>query len=78
MVDVAGGHHMAKKSKLKDMAVKIGTAAGTIDGKAHKAIHKAAEAAHVANEELIAISKQVESLKKQLAKSSKRLQSALK
>ena len=69
---------MAKKNKLRDAAVKIGSAAGRVDGTARKAAHKAAVAARVAKLELIELSKQVEALKKQLAKSSKRLQSALK
>ena len=79
MVDVTGGtDYMAKKNTLKNAAVRIGTAAGTIDGKAHKAVHKAAAAAHVAKQELIEVSKQVESLKKPLEKSSRRLKNALK
>ena len=79
MVDVTGGtDYMAKKNTLKNAAVRIGTAAGTIDGTAHRAIRKAAAAAHVAKKELVAVGKQVEALKKQLEKSSKRLQAALK
>jgi len=69
---------MAKKNKLKDAAVKIGSTAGMVDGTAHKAARKAAAAVRVAKLELIEVSKQVEVLKKQLKKSSKRLQSALK
>lgn len=69
---------MAKKSMLKDAAVKIGSTAGKIDGKAHKAALKAATAAHVLREELAEMAKQVDALKKQLEKSSNRLKSALK
>jgi hypothetical protein len=69
---------MAKKSKLKDAAVQIGSTIGRVDGQAHKAVYKAAKAAHVAKLELIALSKQVDALKKQLQKSSNKLKSALK
>ena len=62
---------MAKKNKLKDTAVKIGSAVGKADGKAHKA-------AHVAKEELAELTKQVEALKKQLIISTNKLKSALK
>ena len=68
---------MAKNSKLRNAAVTIGSAVGKADGKAHKAVYKAAKAAHVAKLELIELSKQVDSLKKQLKKSTKRLKSAL-
>ena len=69
---------MAKKNKLRDAAVAIGSAVGKADGTAHKAVQKAANAAHVARLELIELSKQVDALKKQLTKSTKRLKSALK
>ena len=69
---------MATKNKLKDAAVSIGSAVGRADGAAHKAVAKATKAAHVAKGELNALSKRVDALKKQLAKSTKRLQSALK
>ena len=69
---------MAKKNKLKDVAVKIGSAVGRADGTAHKAAYRAAKAAHVARLELIELSKQVEALKKQLEKSTKHLKDALK
>ncbi len=69
---------MAKKNKLRDAAVTIGSAVGKADVAAHKAAHKAAKAAHVARLELIQLSKQVDALKKQLMKSSKRLKRALK
>ena len=69
---------MAKKNRLKDVAVKIGSAVGRVDGTAHKAAYKAAKAAHVAKLELIELSKQVEALKKQLEKSTNNLKKALK
>jgi hypothetical protein len=62
---------MARKNKLKDTAVKIGSAVGRADGKAHKAVR-------VAKQELTELSKQVESLRKQLKKSTQKLQGALK
>jgi hypothetical protein len=69
---------MATKNKLKDAAVRIGSAVGKADARAHTAVYKAAKAAHVARLELIELSKQVDALKKQLKKSTKRLKSALK
>jgi hypothetical protein len=69
--------YMATKNKLRDAAVTIGSAVGRADGRAHKAVYKAAKAAHVAKLELNQLSKQVDALKKQLLKSSKRLKSAL-
>jgi septal ring factor EnvC (AmiA/AmiB activator) len=74
---LTGGNHMASKSKLKDAAVKIGSVVGKVDGTAHKAARKTSEAIKVARRELDDVTKQVEALKKQLAKSSKRLQDAL-
>jgi hypothetical protein len=62
---------MAKKNKLKDAAVKIGSAVGRVDGTARKA-------AQVAKQELNEMSKQVDALKKQLKKSTNKLKSALK
>jgi hypothetical protein len=62
---------MAKKNKLKDAAVKFGSAVGRADGRAHKAVR-------VAKQELTELSRQVDALKKQLEKSSKKLKSALK
>ena len=64
-----GGKIMAKKNNLKDAAVKIGSAVGRVDGKAHKA-------ASVAKKELAALEKQVNALKKQLQKSTQNLKSA--
>jgi hypothetical protein len=62
---------MAKKNKLTDAAVKIGSAVGRVDGTAHKA-------ARVAKQELAEMTKQVDALKRQLKKSTKRLTNALK
>jgi hypothetical protein len=64
---------MAKKSKLTQVAVKIGTAMG----KADRTAHKVAKAGLLAKKELEDISKQVEGLKRQLQKTTKRLKSAL-
>ena len=64
---------MAKKSKLTQVAVKIGAAMGRADRKAHQV----AQAGVVARKELRAISKQVDALKRQLQKTTKRLKSAL-
>jgi phage-related minor tail protein len=69
---------MAKKNRLRDAAVKIGSTVGKVDAAAHKAALKAARAAHVAKQELIELSKQVEALKKQLKKSTQKLKGALK
>jgi len=66
------------KNRLRNAAVKIGSAVGRIDGAAHKAALRAAQAAHVARQELIDLEKQVDALKRQLKKSAKRLRSALK
>ena len=65
------------KNRLRDAAVKIGSAVGKVDGRAHKAAFKAAKAARVAKLELIELSKQVDALKKQLEKSTKHLKNAL-
>ena len=62
---------MSKKNKLKDAAVKIGSAVGKADGTAHKAVR-------VAKEEFAELEKQVDALKKQLKKSTQNLKSALK
>lgn len=64
---------MARKSKLRQVAVKIGTAMG----KADRSAHKVAQAGLVAKAELEDISKQVEGLKRQLLKTTKRLRKAL-
>ena len=66
------------KNRLRDAAVKIGSAVGKVDSTAHNAALKAARAAHVARQELIDLTKQVDALKRQLKKSTKRLKSALK
>jgi len=64
---------MAKKSKLTQAAVKIGSVMGKADRKAHKI----AEAGVVAKKELDAISKHVDALKRQLVKTTKRLKVAI-
>ena len=64
---------MARKSKLTRVAVKIGSAIGKADRKAHKI----AAAGLVAKKELEDISKQVEALKRQLQTTAKRLKRAL-
>ena len=61
---------MAKKGKLTEVGVQIGSTLGKADRKAHKL---AAEA----REELQAIVKQVGELTKQLEKSTKRLKKSL-
>jgi predicted nucleic acid-binding Zn-ribbon protein len=61
------------KSKLTRVAVKIGTAIGKADRKAHQA----AKAGLVAKGELEDIAKQVDALKRQLQKTTKRLKKAL-
>ena len=66
---------MTKKNVLRDAAMRVGSAVGRADAKAHKAARKAAKAAHV---ELVAITKQVDALKRQLTQSTKRLKTALK
>jgi predicted nucleic acid-binding Zn-ribbon protein len=65
---------MAKKSALKDAAVKIGGALGTADRAAHKAVN----AVHVTREELAELQGQVADLAKQLQKASARIRKALK
>ncbi len=69
---------MAKNNRFRDTAVKLGAAAGRLDGRVHKAARKAAKAVNVAKAELADVTRQLEALKSQLAKSSKRLQAALK
>jgi seryl-tRNA synthetase len=64
---------MAKKSKLNQVAVRIGAAMGRADRKAHQV----AQAGVLAKKELRAISKQVDVLKRQLQKTTKRLRNAL-
>ncbi len=65
--------NMAKKSKLNQVAVRIGAAMGRADRKAHQV----AQAGVLAKKELRAISKQVDVLKRQLQKTTKRLRNAL-
>jgi polyhydroxyalkanoate synthesis regulator phasin len=64
---------MAKKSKLTQVAVKIGSAMGKADRK----VQKVAKAGTLAKKELDDISKQVDALKRQLQKTAKRLKHAL-
>jgi hypothetical protein len=64
---------MAKKSKLTQVAVSIGTAMGKADRKARQV----AKAGVLAKKELHAISKQVDVLKRQLLQTTKRLRKAL-
>jgi hypothetical protein len=64
---------MAKKSKLSQVATKIGAAMGRADRKAHQV----AKAGVLAKKELQDISKQVDALKRQLQKTTKRLKNAL-
>ena len=64
---------MARKSRLTQVAVKIGTAVGRADRKAHQI----AKAGVLAKKELADISKQVDALKRQLLKTTKRLKRAL-
>jgi hypothetical protein len=61
------------KDRLKNVSVKIGTALGKADKKAHQV----AQAGTMAKEELQEIAKQVDALKKQLLKTTKRLKKAL-
>lgn len=64
---------MARKSKLTQVAVKIGTAMGRADRKAHQIV----KAGKLAKKELADISKQVDALKRQLQAATKRLRRAL-
>jgi F0F1-type ATP synthase membrane subunit b/b' len=64
---------MARKSKLTQVAVKIGTAMG----KADRRVQKFANAGSLAKKELDDISKQVDALKRQLQKTARRLKHAL-
>jgi predicted nucleic acid-binding Zn-ribbon protein len=72
-VVAAGEKEMAKKSKLTQVAMRIGTAVG----KADRTAHKVAKAGVLARKELEDISKQVDALKRQLQKTTKRLRAAL-
>jgi hypothetical protein len=64
---------VANKDKLTEVSVKVGTALGKADRKAHQL----ARAGAIAKEELRVISKQVEDLKRQLAKTTERLKKAI-
>jgi seryl-tRNA synthetase len=61
------------KDRLKNVSVKIGTALGKADRKAHQV----AQAGMIAKEELQEIAKQVDALKRQLQKTTKRLKKVL-
>ena len=69
---------MVKDNRLRGAAVKIGSAAGRLDRRAHQAVQKAAKAAAAAQQELLELTRQLKALKAQLNKSAKRLKSALK
>ena len=64
---------MARRSRLRQVAVKIGAAVGRAD----RTAHKVAKAGVLAKKELEDISKRVEALKRQLRKTTKRLKRAL-
>jgi hypothetical protein len=64
---------MPKKSKLTQVAVKI----GAVVGRADRTAHKVAAAGSIVKRELREISKEVESLRRQLRASTKRLKRAL-
>jgi hypothetical protein len=64
---------MAKKSKLTQAAVTI----GSVMGKADRTAHKVAKAGVLAKKELEEIGKQVETLRRQLQKTTQRLKKAL-
>ncbi len=64
---------MAKKSKLTQAAVKIGSAMGRAEGTARRM----AKAGMAAKDELEQLSRQVDALKRQLVKTSKKLQRAM-
>ena len=64
---------MAKKSKLTQVAVRIGSAMGRADRKAHQIV----KAGKLAKKELADISKQVDALKRQLQTTTKRLRRAV-
>jgi len=68
---------MAKKDRLTDVSVKIGSALGKADKQARMRAKQVSEASVIAKEELQEIAKQVEALKKQLAKTTVRLKKAL-
>ena len=64
---------MAKRSKLNQVAVRIGAAMGKADRKAQQV----AKAGVLAKKELRVISKQVDALKRQLQKTARRLKNSL-
>jgi prefoldin subunit 5 len=64
---------MAKKGRLARVAVRIGSAMGRADRKAHQIV----KAGKLAKKELADISKQVDALKRQLQAATKRMKRAL-
>jgi hypothetical protein len=64
---------MANKDRLKEVGVKVGTALGKADRKAHKIV----QAGAIAKKELVVLSKQVDALKRQLVKTTTRLKKAI-
>jgi polyhydroxyalkanoate synthesis regulator phasin len=74
----SGGNNMARANGLRDAAIRVGSAVGRVDAKAHKAARKAVKAAEVARQELVALTKRVDALETQLMQSTQRLKTALK
>ena len=66
---------MARENGFRDAAMRVGSAIGRVDAKAHKVTRRAVKAAHA---EIVVITKQVDALKRQLTQSTKRLKKALK
>jgi len=64
---------MAKKNKLSNAAVKIGSAMG----RAERTAHKIRKASVVAREELNDLTKQIDGLKRRLQKTTQRLKKAM-
>jgi hypothetical protein len=64
---------MAKKDRLTEAGVKVGTMLGRANRKAYKIV----EARGIAKKELQALAKQVEELRRQLVKTTKRLKKAI-
>lgn len=64
---------MAKKNKLSNAAVTIGSAMG----RAERTAHKIRKASAVARQELDGLTKQIDALKRRLQKTTKRLKKAM-
>ena len=64
---------MARKTKLKAAAVKIGATVG----RAERTVHKVGKAAQIAREELAELTKQIRALGRELKKTSKRMRRAV-